>query len=93
MLLRILKKGIEQPGFINRSNFLLRWDISPTCRGFIGYEYETTRGARFFMQTPSKVVQGKGLFLSRKYQFSVIFSAHSMIKVYVCILQEFNKTL
>merc|ERR1712048_1468511 len=51
-------KGIEQPGFINRSNFLLRWDLSPVVRGFIGYEYETVRGNRFFMQTPSKVVQG-----------------------------------
>jgi len=51
-------KGVEQNGFINRSNFLLRWDISPVVRGFIGYEYETARGNRFFMQTPSKVVQG-----------------------------------
>ena len=56
-------KGIEQPGFINRSNFLLRWDISPNSRGFIGYEYETSRGNRFFMQTPSKVIQGTGLFI------------------------------
>ena len=51
-------KGVEQPGFVNRSNFLLRWDITPVCRGFIGYEYETPRGSRFFMQTPTKIVQG-----------------------------------
>lgn len=51
-------KGIEQQGFINRANFLLRWDISASCRGFIGYEYETIRGHRFFMQSPQKMVQG-----------------------------------
>jgi len=51
-------KGIEQPGFVHRTNFLLRWDITPELRGFIGYEYETARGSRFFLQTPVKAVQG-----------------------------------
>ena len=37
---------------------MLRWDITPELRGFIGYEYETARGSRFFLQTPVKAVQG-----------------------------------
>ena len=43
---------------MHRTNFLLRWDITPELRGFIGYEYETARGSRFFLQTPVKAVQG-----------------------------------
>ena len=73
-------KGIEQPGFINRANFLLRWDISPSCRGFIGYEYETTRGARFFMQTPSKVVQGGSSALSAK-----VLLEHEFMPLFVLV--------
>ena len=41
---------------------MLRWDITPELRGFIGYEYETARGSRFFLQTPVKAVQGLFIF-------------------------------
>ena len=51
-----------KPGFVHRTNFLLRWDITPELRGFIGYEYETARGSRFFLQTPVKAVQGLFIF-------------------------------
>ena len=51
-----------KPGFVHRTNFLLRWDITPELRGFIGYEYETARGSRFFLQTPVKAVQGSFIF-------------------------------
>ena len=44
---------------MHRTNFLLRWDITPELRGFIGYEYETARGSRFFLQSPVKTVQGQ----------------------------------